>query len=692
MTSRLSRPFQIRLPLQILAVVIAIAALAAAAVGAPAIWLARQQLDRQAEARLEGGQRAFSAGLDAGLSDLSNLALLIAQRPTLAELVAGDDRAALADYLQTLQSSVQLDLLAVCLPGDSQPLGAAAPNGVCSLPAGTRLAWLDDLQPPGYLLAVRPLPEIASTGAAGRASVVAGKALNAALLAQLRRVSGIDALLLIDGHALVDGFTAAPDAGQALGAALPALGGRAAVTLDGERYLARRDRYGDDGRIEIISALSTQSIAAAQSQLTRAIGLGIVIVILAASALAWVLSQHISRPLERLRVSAIALRKGDLVTPVSADTRVREIAQVSYALEDARLALYHTLEALRREKDWNDALLGSISEGVVTLDRSGRITFFSHGAEKLSGLARERAIGRHIDEVFLPAIDAPVFSAQLPAKGGKRSVAAVQSGGRRVALAVTAADLIPPEARRVGTALVLRDVSDEEAVRRVLGDFMANITHEFRTPLSALAASIELMLDQLPDLSEAELRELLDSLRWGTLSLQTLIAHLLEGASIEAGRFRVQPRPIDLAATLDEACRVMQPLLEKYRQTLALDVPPDLPPVSADPRRTGQALINLLSNAIKWSPEGAALRLSARLREQAVTVTVTDCGPGIPPEHLRDVFIRFAHLKIDDPRAAYGAGLGLSVVKAIVEAQGGQIWAENAPEGGAAFSFTMPAA
>jgi signal transduction histidine kinase len=266
----------------------------------------------------------------------------------------------------------------------------------------------------------------------------------------------------------------------------------------------------------------------------------------------------------------------------------------------------------------------------------------------------------------------------------------VRTGSRSVSLAITGASLAPTEAGKASLALVLRDVTNEEAIRRLLGDFLANITHEFRTPLTAQAVSIELLLDQLDDLDRGELRELLTAHYLGVLSLQTLIDNLLEGASIEAGRFRVSPEPIELADVISKASQTMQPLMEKYGLQLRMDLPEDLPLVQADARRTSQVLVNLLSNAIKWTAKGSEIRLSVRIAGPEVKISVADQGPGIPAEQKGELFTWLPNLQSKNPRADYGAGLGLSVVRTIVEAQGGRVGVEDGPDRGAVFWFTIP--
>ena len=377
-------------------------------------------------------------------------------------------------------------------------------------------------------------------------------------------------------------------------------------------------------------------------------------------------------------------------------TNLREAAQVASALEEARSTLQHSLVQLRQEKDWVDHLLEAVVEGILTIDRRGRVTFFSQGAERITGWKAEQVLGHAVDEVFRTVEAEVPFSQSLPPPGGKQKIVVQLQGGRTAALAVTRALRQPPEAVRASAVLVLRDVSDEEAMHRLLGQFLANISHEFRTPLSALAASIELLLDQLPELNPAELRELLNSIHLGTLSLQTLIDNLLEGASIETGRFRVNPRPADLEAIIQETVSTLEPLAEKYGQKIKVDLmrePENLPLVEADPRRTGQVLVNLLSNAIKWGPPGGTITLTTAEQDHWVKVCIADQGPGIPEHRQADLFSRFDRVQVrKDGQGEYGTGLGLSVVKAIVTAQGGQVGAENRPGQGAIFWFTIPVA
>jgi PAS domain S-box-containing protein len=682
-----------RLPARLVLSFVALVLLAALAVGLPAVWLIEGQLETQARALVSQGSSSTRAILVDLQDDIQELALLTAQRPTLAALMQSRDLPALQAYLARLQTGAELDAVLVCDPQDRAYAGAGAglPADACAAPADGFLALGQDGERRLWLAAGQPIPPEAPRW--GR--VVVAWFVDDALAQEMRRKTGVELILLQDGKLAASSLQdLAGRADLAALAGAPALSIQDAPQAGGLEYAGQpyyTERFSlTGGGLQGIVALPVTAIVEARQQVTSLALRGILGVTVIGSILGVLLAQFISRPLTQLGQRATALKKGDLETPILVDPTVPEIGSVASALEDARVALHHTLEELRQEKAWTDHLLESIVEGILTLDQYGRITYFSHGAERITGWTQDEVLGKSIDQVF-PALEGEkLFSQFLPAPGRQQKASLTLRSGKQVTLAMSGARLSPPEAGKARVALVLRDVTDEDAMQRLLGDFLANIAHEFRTPLAAQAASIELLQDQLPDLSPDELQELLKSVRLGVFSLQTLIDNLLEGASIETGRFRVAPQAAELPRIIAEAVDTMQPLMEKYGQRLTVDLPASLPLVHADARRTYQVLVNLLSNATKYAPQDGEIRLAAAVEHNRVRVSVADQGPGIPEEHLPHLFRRFVRLEAGGERAEHGAGLGLSVVKAIVEAQGGQVGVANRPEGGAVFWFTLP--
>ncbi|GAB4453422.1 MAG: hypothetical protein Kow00120_23370 [Anaerolineae bacterium] len=328
-------------------------------------------------------------------------------------------------------------------------------------------------------------------------------------------------------------------------------------------------------------------------------------------------------------------------------------------------------------------------DAILVCDGQGRVVFLNRAAERITGLLSVEASGRMVGSVLRlsESDDARLISHILSPDFPFHIEVAIGDTARTTA-ATTGFRWTPPRSDVAHVVLLVREATSEETYHRLYADFLASVSHEFRTPLSSLSASIELLLDEVGRLSPAEIHELLQSVHLSVSGLQALVDNLLQSASIETGRFTIHRRPIDLNRVTADAIRTMQPLLDRRRQPLALVEPLQLPPVNADPSRLIQVLINLLSNASKYSPLDAIIDLSIQHAGDALKVAVADRGPGIPPAEREALFHRFVHLRRD--AAQHGVGLGLSVVKAIIAGHGGEVGVDDRPGGGAVFWFTLP--
>ena len=677
--------------------------LTAFAAGLPAILLIRNQIQRQAWAQVDQGSRATQALYTAWESNVTHLATLTSQRPTLRALLVQDNQADLTQYLHTLRGDTELDLLLIC-DNDRQVITQAGINvtgDICAIEEAAGFYFLPaDTTAQVWLLAAHAV-EAGTAGEAGiQGKVIAGVVLDDEFTVQLRDQTGLEHTLYADGKPVTTSLPVsvvewAASGGDPVPGRVTNINQPTALQIDGRPYYTGRIPLDDLGQVhgfelEDEIALAVGDIAATQRQLVWALSGSVVAIALVGSVLGVFLARRIGRPLEQLADAAVTFSEGDLNQPVMVQGGVREVSQVAQALEQARIDLRQTITELRDAQAWTEHLLETIVEGIVILDENGRITFFSSGAERISGWSKVAAIGRSCDEVFQLAESDEPFSHHLPPIGKRHKITLRLDGDRQATLAITGTRLTPPAAVESSVALVLRDVSETETMHRLLGEFLANITHEFRTPLSALAASAELLLDQAPTLSRAELQELLAALHLSILSLQTLIDNLLESAKLEAGRFRVYPRPSDLGQMIAEAVSVMQPLQAKYNQRFVLELPATIPSVQADSRRTAQVLVNLLSNAIKYSPDGTEITIRITTVDNWARVAVADRGPGVPAGYRPDLFRPFVRPATQDSYSQHGAGLGLSVAKAIVEAHGGQVGVEDRPGGGSVFWFTLP--
>jgi len=295
-----------------------------------------------------------------------------------------------------------------------------------------------------------------------------------------------------------------------------------------------------------------------------------------------------------------------------------------------------------------------------------------------------------VEAVLTPVLDKGHLLEQAQ-EGSTRLVAVVHRDGQERTLALTVSCLNCAGTPGPVRALVFRDATEEAAAQRLRAYFLANISHEFRTPLSALKASVELLLEEIENLSKAETIELVKSLHFSVTSLQTLIDNLLESVSIEAGRFRIRPRPTDLKLLIADTGNLLRPLLERRNQALVVRLPDGLPRANVDPMRLTQVLVNLISNASKYGPLDKPIELDVAFEpEGGLKFSVSDQGSGVAPEERANIFRRFVRLDDEKDKAQYGVGLGLSVVKAIVEGHGGRVGLDGRSGGGSVFWFTLP--
>jgi PAS domain S-box-containing protein len=665
------------------------------AAGVPAYWVISGELEREAWARLDDGTRITQTLLDSEKIRLINLATLTSQRPTLRKLLREENKSALMEYVQAYQSSVDLDILILC---DN--------TGQLIIGDYTSCPWTDPPISPRATFHLLPYPEETLGLLAGMAVqeegstevlgyVTVGNYFDVTFTDQLADQTGFSQSLILGEKRIVSSVSGSPqnlDQEAVRRAISNATVEKTQLTLEGSRFftalLPLRDM---DGKVIALGevALSVDRVVAAQHRALLTLNLSTLLIVAVVSILGLLFARRLTAPLNQLTEAAHKISQGDFSTPIPSPEDPIEIATLARALEESRANTQRFLHDLSQEKAWSETLIESILEGIVTIDTHGQITSFSQGAERITGWRRDEVLGTAINQVFPLAENEGVFTDHLPAPGSKKQVNVFTRYQHPITLSTTAARLSTPNGEEE-LALVLHDVTEEEAIRNLRSYFLAHISHEFRTPLAALNASVELLLDELEDLSQAEIGKLLNSVHMSVSGLQTLIDNLLESLSIEAGRFRIRRRSTDITEILLEAVRVMKPLLDRRQQDLSLNQPKQLPRINADPTRLTQVLVNLLSNASKYSPLGQTIDITLeKVNDRQLHVTVADRGPGIPTGERANLFSRFVRLDTQDD-TQYGIGLGLSVVKAIVEEHGGEVGVKERPGGGSIFWFTVP--
>ncbi|HEU5002754.1 MAG TPA: ATP-binding protein [Actinomycetota bacterium] len=232
-----------------------------------------------------------------------------------------------------------------------------------------------------------------------------------------------------------------------------------------------------------------------------------------------------------------------------------------------------------------------------------------------------------------------------------------------------------------------RMASQLEGVERMRRELVGNVSHELKTPISALQAHLENLLDGVEEPNMAVLALMLGQCE----RLARLVDQLLDLSRLESGDVPLELEPVRLSPLVDQVAAEVGVARAERAVAVHNEVEPGLPPLRADRERLHQVLYNLLDNAFRFSPAGGTVTVGAHVENGACSVSVEDLGAGIPDEHLARVFERFYRVDGSRARSDGGTGIGLAIARSVVEAHGGRIWAEHGQQGGATFRFVVPA-
>lgn len=655
--------YRLRLSTLLVAINVGLLLLVAAAGAVAAGPLLRRFTDEQALARVEqAGLSAQRAIEQAGLSALAS-AHVLAEHPALLQQLQAGDQAALSQFLRSRR------LAGCALLHGRQLLGASGPA----------LDWA------------------ALAGQAGEQGLYQPRSAQPLVLGARAAVPGRPTTYVLVAIVLDQSF--AERLGRELGVAVAIERGAASVAVVARRdelasYQARRpltDRAGTPIGT-IVASLPTSFLAQPLAQLLRMLVLMIASAALLAGLASLLIGRRLSRPLKTLTGAVARIGRGDLATPVGVAPG-GEIGALAATLEAMRWQLWRLTADMRRQQAESQAIITGIVEGVFSVDRERNIRYVNPQAAALLGLAPGDMVGRFCGDVLNPqaangrrpcAEQCPIIHARFR-DGANATEQLLLRDGRRRTVVITSAP--PADDQQVQ---VLRDETEREAVRRLRDAVLDNISHEFRTPLSAQLASIELLLDQLPTLTTDQIGQLILSLQRGTLRLTQLIDNLLASARIESGRFAIRHQLLALDEVVEDALELTRPLLTQRSQQVNVGLPFPLPPISGDAPLLTQVLVNLLANANKFAPVGSVITVGGAVGPATVTLWVADQGPGLPPAGATALFGQFIRSAGDEPEQS-GVGLGLWIVQSIIERHGGQVSAQST-SAGTCVSITLPLA
>ena len=431
------------------------------------------------------------------------------------------------------------------------------------------------------------------------------------------------------------------------------------------------------------------AIEATISAFRERLFLASLLILILGGAASLMFSRRFSARIERLKDFTRRVSTGNF-QPLPSDDSDDELADLGRALNDTALHFERTILALTGERNQSGAILRSMVEGVAVIDAKERVVFCNSAFAEILNLAFTECEGRPLVELVRQADLLDLARRVLAGTVNLQSELTIGTVMPR-SFAVTASPLPANTPGTNGAVIVLHDITELRRLERVRQDFVANVSHEFRTPLTAIQGFAETLLGGALE-DEKNNRRFLEIIRDHAARLGRLTDDLLKLARIEAGKLEVEFQPVSVAE-LVESCAAIALMKASHREiALNLSYPPSLPAVLGDASLLREVIQNLLDNAVQYTPPGGSVNLTASLRDHEAVITVADTGIGIPLADQERIFERFYRVDAARSREVGGTGLGLSIAKHIVEAHGGRLWVESTVGQGSQFHFSVPLA
>jgi NtrC-family two-component system sensor histidine kinase KinB len=436
------------------------------------------------------------------------------------------------------------------------------------------------------------------------------------------------------------------------------------------------------------NSVSDQATAAVLGALLLAIVLSIVA--------SWQFGQYITQPAEKLTDTVRKFGRGLLDVRANVNSK-DEIGELSHEFNRMaeRLQKYETIniERLITEKKKSEAIVSTISDPIVVVDGEEKVVLMNHLAESLFGVVEEAAIGKHFADVvknqelnkYMHKVASgeallnlpPYFELQL--NGENRYFRIKLNSSRDVS------------GKIAGVILILQDVTQFKELDKMKSDFMARVSHEFRTPLTSINMSLDILKDEHVGHVNKKQRELLIAAKQDAERLTKLVRELLELSRLESGKIQLKEDTIDIKSLIDFS---VQPVLVQFNEknvNLIIKADNSIPKFIADSQQLSWVISNLVTNALRFTESGGTVTVAASMsRNDELNISVQDTGCGIEPEMLDKVFDKFVQLHDSSNPSPGSVGLGLAIAKEIVELYGGRIWVESKVGSGSTFTFSLP--
>ncbi|MBI4598549.1 MAG: phosphate regulon sensor histidine kinase PhoR [Candidatus Omnitrophica bacterium] len=356
-------------------------------------------------------------------------------------------------------------------------------------------------------------------------------------------------------------------------------------------------------------------------------------------------------------------------------------------LPAATEAIQQQLRQLESQRQQAQAILDSMGEGVVALDREGQVLWLNGSAQRLLELTPDQAKGKRLTELLRhPELDDVVREALTQQRPASREIQTF--GPREQAIRFQAT---PCEDQTAAAALVVvaQDVTEIRRLEGVRREFVANVSHELKTPLTSIKSLTETLLTGALEDAQNN-RRFVTMIDQDATRLTRLIDDLLALSQIESKATPLNLQPVNLRVLIESLLPMFAQPMQERHITMEVLIPADAPQVQADSDRLRQVFVNLIDNAVKFNTPSGRVSIRAQISEEQIRILVEDTGAGIPEQDLPRIFERFYRVDKARSRELGGTGLGLAIVKHLVELHHGTVDVRSQPGQGSTFTVTLP--
>ena len=424
-----------------------------------------------------------------------------------------------------------------------------------------------------------------------------------------------------------------------------------------------------------------------RGQIRRGVFAATALPVLAALLLGLLIVRGFTRPLLAMTDAARAVAGGDYGHHVRID-RKDEIGALADALNAMTAQLKSQIDTISADRNKTVAILSGMVEGVVAVDREERVVHVNAAAQAILGIDAKNALGRRIWEVTRVVEVSEALGDAMKQNRVRVSEVRMPTPQKDQIIQITAAPLKDANDHLDGAIVVLHDVSELRQLESVRRDFVANISHELKTPLAAIRGLVETLIDDR-EMDTATRERFIEKVRDQSMRLSNIVSDLLTLSRLESGASGLRFEPLDLRDAVTESYRSQVHSAETRQVSLRARVPDTPVAIDGDGEALRELVDNLVSNAIKFTPAGGKVDVRLAVEGSQVVLEVEDTGIGIPLEAQGRVFERFYRVDKARSRQMGGTGLGLSIVKHVVLAHGGSVSLRSAPGRGSTFRVQL---